>query len=349
MRIHQMTAALAPGDAIGNHVLTLRRIFAEMGYTGDIYADHVHPALGHAWRHSSEYRPTGRDVFWFHYSIGADNFRCLEDNPDRLVMDFHGITPPHLMDGDLRRRAEQALAALPGYADHFHLCVVHSDYAADGLRQHGYPHIEKLPLVVDTSRFDGGEDETLSCLLAKLEYILFVGRIVPQKGLLDLLRTFAHLKRLRPDMRLLLVGETGVIPDYTRQVERLSGDLGLASDVLMTGPVVAPDMLTSLYRHAAVTVLLSEWESFCVPVVESLFFGTPVVCNDLPPLREAAGGGGVLVQRVRHAETAEGIHALLEDRARYARLQAAGRAWARGFTPAALDARIRALLPRIVG
>jgi glycosyltransferase involved in cell wall biosynthesis len=80
-----------------------------------------------------------------------------------------------------------------------------------------------------------------------------------------------------------------------------------------------------------------------------LYFGTPVVCNDLPPLREAADGGGVLVQRERHAETAKAIHALLEDRARYAQLQAAGRAWAAGFTPDALRARLSAILPLIVG
>lgn len=351
MRIHQMTATLATGDAIGNYVLTLQRIFAGLGYAGGVFADHIHPALGHLCRPSSEYHPTGRDVLWFHYSIGADNFCALEDNPDRLVMDFHGVTPPHLMrggDAELERRAQQALAALPGYAGRFQMCVVHSDYTGDLLRQHGYEHIEKAPLVVDTARLDGTEDQALSRLLAGLEYLLFVGRIVPQKGLLDLVQMFAQLKRLRPAMRLILAGDTGVLPGYARQVEALMRELGLASDAILTGVVVAPDVLTSLYRHAAVTVLLSEWETFCVPAVESLYFGTPVVYNDIPALREVVGEAGLLVQRERHAETARAIHALLEDRPRYEQLQAVGRARAARFMPEALQARLRALLPRVV-
>lgn len=351
MRIHQMTATLSPGDAIGNYVLTLRRLFAELGVAGDIFADHVHPALGHLWKPSSEYHPTGHDVLWFHYSIGADNFRYLENTPDRLVMDFHGVTPPHLIDGDdgtLARRAQEAIDALPVYRHRFHLCVAHSDYACDELRARGYRHVEKVPLIVDTERFNGVEDASLSHLLARLDYVLFVGRIVPQKGVIDIVKTFAALKRLRPHMKLFLVGDTGVLPGYARQVEALVRDLGLTSEVVFTGPITMPDMLTSLYRHAAITLILSAWETFCLPAVESLYFGTPVVYPDIPPLREVVGGAGLVVQPERYAETAQAIHTLLEDEAGYRHLQARGRARAAQFTLPALEDRLRLILPLIV-
>lgn len=352
MRIHQMTATFVPGDAIGNYVLTLRRIFAELGVAGDIFADHVHPSLSHLWKPSSEYRPTGHDVLWFHYSIGADNFRYLEDNPDRLVMDFHGVTPPPLLKGDdgtLARRAQEAIQALPIYVHRFHLCVAHSDYACNELRAQGYARVEKVPLVVDTDRFNNKEDKALSRLLARLEYALFVGRIVPQKRVVDIVRTFAALKRLRPHMKLFLVGDTGVLPGYTHQVEALVRDLELTSEVMLTGPIAQADMLTSLYRHAAVTLILSEWETFCLPAVESLYFGTPVVYPDIPPLREVVGDAGIMVQRERHAETAQAIHALLEDEAGYKHLQALGRARAAQFTRQVLEERLRLLLPLITG
>lgn len=352
MRIHQMTATFVPGDAIGNYVLTLRRIFAELGVAGDIFADHVHPSLSHLWKPSSEYRPTGHDVLWFHYSIGADNFRYLENNPDRLVMDFHGVTPPHLIDGDdgtLARRAREAIQALPTYVHRFHLCVAHSDYACNELRAQGYARVKKIPLVVDTDRFNAKEDKVLSQLLARLEYMLFVGRIVPQKRVVDIVRTFAALKRLRPHMKLFLVGDTGVLPGYAHQVEALIRDLGLTSEVMLTGPIAQADMLTSLYQHAAVTLILSEWETFCLPAVESLYFGTPVVYPDIPPLREVVGDAGIRVQRERHAETAQAIHALLEDEASYKHLQALGRARAAQFTRQVLEERLRLLLPLITG
>lgn len=352
MRIHQMTATLAPGDAIGNYILTLRRILSKLGYAGDIFADHAHPALGHLWKPSSEYHPSGHDVLWFHYSIGADNFRYLQNNPDRLVMDFHGVTPPHLIDGDdgtLARRAQEAIDALPTYRHRFHLCVAHSDYTCDELRAQGYRQVEKVPLIVDTERFNGGEDKGLSRLLARLDYALFVGRIVPQKGVVDIVKTFAALKRLRPHMKLFLVGDTGVLPGYARQVEALVRDLGLMSEVVFTGPIPQADMLTSLYRHAAITLILSTWETFCLPAVESLYFGTPVVYPDIPPLREVVGEAGLIVQRERYTETAQAIHALLEDEGGYKQLQAIGRARAAQFTPPALEGRLRLILPLIVG
>ncbi len=351
MRIHQMTATFVPGDAIGNYVLTLRRIFAELGVAGDIFADHVHPSLSHLWKPSSEYRPTGHDVLWFHYSIGADNFRYLEDNPDRLVMDFHGVTPPHLIDGDdgtLARRAQEAIDALPTYRRHFHLCVAHSDYACNELRAQGYRQVEKVPLIVDTERFKGGEDEALSRLLARLSYLLFVGRIVASKGILDLVQVFSHVKLWRPDLKLMLVGDITLMPGYVGQVEALIQGLGLTNDVLLTGKV--PDeMLVSFYKHAALLVTLSEHEMFGVPVIESLYYGVPVVCNDIPALREVAGEAGILVQAKRHIEAARAIHELLKDQKRYEQLQSAGRVRASQFMPEMLQARVRTVLPLIVG
>jgi|DewCreStandDraft_2_1066082.scaffolds.fasta_scaffold02203_8 glycosyltransferase involved in cell wall biosynthesis len=349
MRIHQMTATLSPGDAIGNYVLTLRRIFAELGVAGDIFADHVHPALSHLWKPSSEYRPTGHDVLWFHYSIGADNFRSLENNPDRLVMDFHGVTPPHLIEHhELRRLAQQALEALPNYADRFRLCIVHSDAGRGMLVANGYGRLEKVPYVVDSAHLTGVEDMTLSCLLSRLRYLLFVGRIVANKGILDLVQVFGHIKRWRPNLKLMLVGDTTLMPGYVSQVEAMIQRLGLTDDVLLTGKV--PDeMLVSFYRHAALLVTLSEHEMFGVPVIESLYYGVPVVCNDVPALREAAGEAGMVVQAKRHLEAAQAIHALLEDRERYEQLRAAGRVRALQFMPEMLRARIHTLLPLIVG
>jgi glycosyltransferase involved in cell wall biosynthesis len=185
-------------------------------------------------------------------------------------------------------------------------------------------------------------------MLAQLNYLLFVGRIVANKGILNLVQVFSHLKQWHPDLKLMLVGDTALAPDYAAQVEALAARLGLSADVLLTGKV-ADEMLVSFYKHAALLVTLSEHEMFGVPVIEALHYGVPVVCNDIPALREVVGEAGLLVHGERHAETAQAIHALLEDCERFERLQTAGRARARLFMPEALEARLRALMPLIVG
>ncbi len=92
-----VTASLVPGDAIGNYILTLRRILDRLGFGVEIYADHVAPEYGGLARHSEAYRPGG--ILWFHYSIYADNLRLIDQPAAYRIMDFHGVSPPALFAG----------------------------------------------------------------------------------------------------------------------------------------------------------------------------------------------------------------------------------------------------------
>jgi glycosyltransferase involved in cell wall biosynthesis len=51
--------------------------------------------------------------------------------------------------------------------------------------------------------------------------------------------------------------------------------------------------LRDLYAHAAATVVASLWEGFGLPAGEALAAGCPLVCSDIPPLREVAGDAAV--------------------------------------------------------
>ncbi|NJM07996.1 glycosyltransferase family 4 protein [Candidatus Gracilibacteria bacterium] len=80
-RIHMMTAALAPGDAIGNYIQSLVPILRDFGFAVSLYADlsNDNYPLAHQFSHS--YRPTGDDLLWLHYSIYSDNIRWLRESP----------------------------------------------------------------------------------------------------------------------------------------------------------------------------------------------------------------------------------------------------------------------------
>jgi glycosyltransferase involved in cell wall biosynthesis len=333
--VHLMTASLSPGDAIGNYCLTLRSIFDDLGIRALLYADHVAPQLAAIARPSASYAPGGSDVLWYHYSIHADNLIQIGRSTGFKVMDFHGVSPPELFAGtnnalaELCRLGEQQL---PAFKDAFDLCVAHSEFSRNVLQVHGFRNIVKLPLVVDASRFDGSEDEQLSQWLRKLDYLLFVGRIVPQKGLEHLLKLFCALRQLRPGTKLFLVGGPHLTPSYRRRLDRLARRLRLQDDLLFTGPIADPKMLTSFYRHARFSVFLSEWESFCVPIVESMAFGTPIIGRNTPPIPETMGGGGILVDSDAPEQAAALVAELWEDEKRYSALRQAGHAQADRFT-----------------
>ena len=348
--VHIMTATLAPGDAIGNYIMTLKGLLTELGCRVRLYADHVAPRYRLQAYPSAAYRPTGQDVLWYHYSIYADNLALVESSADYRIMDFHGVSPPRLFTGynpHLERLCRLGIDALPRFRGHFDLCVVHSEYSRQVLQDHGFDHIEKLPLIVDAARYDGRQDEVLSAWLSQLPYLLFVGRIVPQKDILALLDLFAHLCSRRPEVALLLVGGRDLAPAYQREIDLAVERMELDRRVLFAGHVADPALLASFFRYARFTVVTSEWESFCVPLVESMFFETPVVIHRVPPLPEVAGDAGLVIDKHDPGAAAELIDATWADDHARARLQRACRRRARHFTTDSLRAQLLEMLRRV--
>ncbi len=346
MRIHMMTPVLTTGDAIGNYMISLQRVFAELGVTVRLYADYVDPAYRFQARPTAAYRPTGQDILWFHYSIWSDNFSVLDRSPDFKVMDYHGVTPPHLMADDPRLAAlcDKAIKALPAYSRVFDWCIYHADNGRWDLEQAGYTRFSKVRLPVDTAFFGLKEDEELAALLRRLEYILFVGRIVPQKDVLSIVRVFAEVQKRLPHACLFLVGGTEVLPSYVERVRAEIRRLGIGHRVQMTGKISDRAALTTMYRYAKFLISLSEWENCCVPSGEAMFFGLPVINAGAPPMPENVGDAGVTIDKADPASAGRLIASVWDDPQTYARLQANALRRAPWFTDAALAEALRGVL-----
>jgi glycosyltransferase involved in cell wall biosynthesis len=146
--------------------------------------------------------------------------------------------------------------------------------------------------------------------------LLFVGRWVPNKRIEDLLRVFAfYHHKLNANSRLLVVGSSW-LPNYNRELLGEIRRLGLSGKVLFPGGgrgVSDPD-LVSYYRSADAFVIMSEHEGFCVPLVESMFFGVPIFAYAAGAVPETLGGSGVLVSRKVFPVIALAIEEVLENR-----------------------------------
>lgn len=347
MRIHMMTASLTTGDAIGNYNLALQRAFRKLGISVHLYADYIDPAFKGEARPTSAYRPTGKDILYFHYSIWSDNFAVLDSSPDFKVLDYHGVAPPHLaadFDPRLAALCRTAINALPRYAPVFDWGIYHAASGQADLEQAGYARLSRVRLPIDESIFGAQEDEVLGELLGRLDYLLFVGRIVPQKDILAILNVFAGLYERRPDVFLFLVGGHDVLPGYVQQVRDEIQRRGIAHRVYLTDKISNRAVLTSLYRHARFLLILSEWESFCVPAAEALFVGVPIVYTNVAPLPEIVGDAGVLIDKTDPAAAAGQIDEVWEDSALHAQLRENARARSHWFTDAALLESLRSLL-----
>ncbi|PIE81479.1 MAG: hypothetical protein CSA11_03840 [Chloroflexi bacterium] len=349
--IHIMTAGLTPGDAISNFVISSGRALRERGATVYLYADTIAPVYGSLARHSRFYPNTGQDFLWFHYSIYADNVALALASKDFKIMDFHGICPPELFSGQNEQLAflcQQGYDVLPSLHDKFHSYVVHSEYSRQWLERLNFPaeQINKVFYCIDTSDFTG-EDTELSSSLSQIDYLLMVGRIVPQKDVLALIEIFAHINKEHPDMFLFLVGTRHQTGRYQRQIEELITNKHLDKRVVFTDQVNNPAVLASLFTHARMLVVTSEWESFCVPIAESLHFGTPTAVHNVPPLPEVAGPAGLVFDKAQPEQAAQQILELLADDTQYQQLEKSARNWALQYTDEALANNIAELIKKL--
>lgn len=156
-------------------------------------------------------------------------------------------------------------------------------------------------------------------------YLLFVGTLKPHKNLLPAIRALRQ-PGVPDDLKLLVAAAPD--PRYP-EVEAEIARLGLAGRVRLLGHL-GKECLPALYNAARVTLMPSAYESFGLPVVESLACGTPVIAAPLASLPEVGGAA------VRYAEPTPqaigtAIREMLQDE-RHAHWRAAGLAQAATYS-----------------
>lgn len=336
-----MTATLAPGDAIGNYIGMLERHFA-CRHEVVVFADRGRREKPFLPSHA--YVPTPSDVLWFHYSIYSENFACIEKKgPDYKVMDFHGVCPPDLFGDDepeMRRLTRRAKRLLPKFRNVFDLCIVHSDYAARVLGENGYERVVKSPLAISRTLAEAPEEAFLAQRLSQIEYLLYVGRVVPQKDVLSVIELYAKVRCRRPSLKLWIVGDRSGSPDYQRKINHAVGRLGIERDVGFTGRLSDPARLKPFFKYARLLVILSHWETFCVPVVEAMTFGVPTVTGERNCVPEVIGDSGLSIDRADLDGAADRIAELLADGERYEQLRRRCSERAQLFTERQLSERL---------
>ena len=105
--------------------------------------------------------------------------------------------------------------------------------------------------------------------------ILFLGRLHPEKGPMELVDAWAKIHECRPDWRLRLVGPDPI--GYRAEIERHVAARSIPR--VEFAPPVYGDAKFAALREASVYVLPSPTENFGVTVAEALAVGVPVIAN----------------------------------------------------------------------
>jgi glycosyltransferase involved in cell wall biosynthesis len=143
--------------------------------------------------------------------------------------------------------------------------------------------------------------------------LLSVGAVTALKGYDVLAAALGSLDDLAWSCRG--VGSTVIEPEFAA---------ALPGTVRLTGPMTRAE-LDATYAETDLLVLASRAETYGMVVTEALARGLPVVATDVGGVREALGGGGVLVTPGDPVELAAALRRWLTDECHRAALRAAAR------------------------
>lgn len=230
----------------------------------------------------------------------------------------------------LRKNAARFKNHVKKHADHF---VPASERAANALKLEGVPEekISIIPAGVDREKFKPMEKdheimENMRISKAATT-ILFAGRLVWEKGILDVLYAMANLLKERRDIYLLIIG-AGPLKD---SVERLVGKLRINDNCRFLGPI-GYDQMPKYHNLADIFCLpsipIANWqEQFGYVFVEAMACEKPVVSTLSGSIPEVVANGktGLLVQPADSLSLAEALNTLITDERKRKQMGSEGR------------------------
>jgi glycosyltransferase involved in cell wall biosynthesis len=324
--VHQFVPMLHAGDAVGTHTLGVRDRLVARGIESKIFVELVDPETEALTLPAASYASLARpgDVLVYQFATASSLAPWLAARSEPLVVNYHNLTPPELFapwDNPLARHQVRAQGELAQLARRAVLGVGVSEFNCRDLKKAGFartavvPPVTVLPDPPTRSPHDTADPTRW----------LAVGRLAPNKAVEDVLAALCvYRQRHDPHATLLVVGKPAVAV-YADALRRFAAELGLTGAVRFAGKIGDAE-LAEAYATADVLVVASEHEGYCLPVVEAMSAGLPVVAYRQGALPEVLGDAGVLVDQKGPMVVADAVNRLVTDRAWHDTVVAAGTA-----------------------
>ena len=318
--IHQWLPGFTRGDAISNYALAMQKILKNWGYDSFIFCPekYVSPemqGLCKDWSLYSNYS-NSRNIVLYHFSVGSLLSNGFKTIPDKKVLIYHNITPEkyfRTINIDKALVLRQGRKELKELSKVPRLSLADSEYNRIELKENGYSNTGVLyPIINLNTLKDNPNKNIIKSYKDNWTNILFVGRLVPNKKIEDVIKCFFYYKNtVNSKSRLFIVGSFVGMERYYAYLRALLLELNL-NDVIFTGHI-QHDELIAYYKLADVFLCMSEHEGFCIPLVESMFLKVPIIAYKAAAVSHTLNGSGILVDNKRYPEIAELIEVVTKN------------------------------------
>jgi len=170
--------------------------------------------------------------------------------------------------------------------------IVNSNYMkghVQGLFGLPFDKISVIPNGIDLNNFTGIDrdyDFRRRFAMDNEKIILYVGRLVYEKGVQHLISAMPKILENYHDSKLVIAGKGGMIDELKSQVD----SMGLSNKVYFTGYLNQKEV-QKMYKCADVAVFPSTYEPFGIVALEAMLAGIPTVVSDIGGLNEIVEHG----------------------------------------------------------
>ncbi|MCQ0031954.1 glycosyltransferase [Burkholderia glumae] len=294
-RIIQLTEALDYGDAVSGQVIALDRMFKQLGLRSSIYSKWHHDEVAQYRSNLDALEIQDSDVLVIHFAGYSEHVmdafhtkRCTK------ICVYHNVTPHEFFEPgtDLYKFCLLGREQLREVVSSFDYFWGDSEYNLREIIDLGVSpdRCSVVPIIIDPPA--PGHIEPALTQRQRGNW-LFLGRIAPNKGQVELVELFADMHRRSPGIasRLSIVGGFNPQdPYYSKLLATIKKhDVGHLVDI--TGKVPDETVLRYL-SEAFIYVSLSRHEGFGVPLIEAALHGLPVVALSDAAVGETLGVTG---------------------------------------------------------
>lgn len=317
MNIHQFAAGFQLGDAISQEMLELKRLLFSNGYKGSIFAENV---FSNDYKYADKIKNSkikSNDILIYHHSIHSEVLNYLINFPNKKILIYHNVTPEdYFTPYDLKfsyllRKGREDLQILK---EKFQVTFAVSKFNLNELEENGFIDSKLMPLHLNFNKWKHLQTSEKK-IHTDILNLLFVGRIAPNKRQDDLIRLVRTWKdNYQVPIKLRMIGFCNPNQEsYLEELRFMIHQFQLNEEVEIL-PYVNDRVLTQHYLNSDFFVSMSEHEGFCVPLMEAMFFGLPVLAYDAGAVSETLDGSGFLFHEKNFSLLCQKLNELILNR-----------------------------------
>ncbi len=357
MKVAMLVPGLSRHDAVSNDARGMAAAMRRDGHDVVMFALHARGVDDEVRdpQSISSWLASPQDMLVYHYCVGWDlAYEVVARSHAKRVVRYHNITPPEFFrdwSESYVAACEQGRAQIDAFARlACDLYLGDSPFNIEDFTSRGVSpaSCDVLPPFHEIEQLCSLEPEARR-LPRGAPLLLTVGRLAPNKGHMELLDALAACVRAGAgEAHLLIIGKLDPnLASYGEALLRRIQHLGLQSRVTILQDANGSE-LRAAFERATAFVMPSMHEGFCVPLVEAMALGTPIVALGSSAIPWTIGGAGLVWEAPDPEVFAASVTRLMRDVELREILRSRGRErYASTFATSVLEEGLRSTMRRV--